>query len=55
MNKLKLGGKSYAPGPEHPFFVYNKGLCEFVDLSDKLQASAVRIYDYDKRSCHIYV
>ena len=25
-------------GPDHPFFAYNKGLCEFVDLSDRLQA-----------------
>ena len=41
VNKLKLGGKSYAPGPDHPLFVYNKGLCEFVDLSDKLQASTL--------------
>ena len=40
VNKLKLGGK-FAPGPDHPFFVHNKGLCEFVDLSDKLQASQV--------------
>ena len=42
MNKFKLGGKSYAPGPEHPFYPFNKGLCEFVDLSDKLQASTHR-------------
>ncbi len=38
VNKLRLGGKSYAPTEDHPFYPFNKELCELVDLTDKLQA-----------------
>jgi hypothetical protein len=37
VNKLKLGGKSYAPTSDHALYPYNKELTEFLDLTDKLQ------------------
>ena len=37
MQKLKLGGKSYAPSSDHPFHPYNKELQEFIDFMEKVQ------------------
>lgn len=37
VQKLKLGGKSYAPSSDHPFHPYNKELQEFIDFMEKLQ------------------
>ncbi len=37
VQKVHLGGKSYAPTNEHPFNPYFKELSEFVDLMSKLQ------------------
>eukprot|EP00095_Tigriopus_kingsejongensis_P011999 maker-scaffold266_size231069-snap-gene-1.23 protein:Tk11999 transcript:maker-scaffold266_size231069-snap-gene-1.23-mRNA-1 annotation:"hypothetical protein BRAFLDRAFT_88535" len=38
VGKLKLGGKSYAPTPDHPFYAWNKELSDFEALMDKLQS-----------------
>ena len=38
MQKLKLGGKSYAPTEEHDLYPYNKNLEEFLDFMDKLHS-----------------
>lgn len=34
--KLKLGGKSYAPKDDHPLMPYSKEIAEFIELMDKL-------------------
>ena len=36
MQKVKLGGKSYAPSENHPFAPYSPAFCQFVELMDKL-------------------
>ena len=36
VQKMKLGGKSYAPTLNHPFMPFNKELTEFADLMSKL-------------------
>ena len=41
VNKVRLGGKSYAPTADHPFSVYNKQLGELVDFVDRLQSRLV--------------
>ena len=37
VRRLRLGGKSYAPTAKHPLAEFNKELCEFVTLWDKIQ------------------
>ena len=36
MQKLKLGGKSYAPTSEHPLTPYSKALTDLVDFVERL-------------------
>eukprot|EP00094_Tigriopus_californicus_P003848 TCALIF_03704-PA protein Name:"Similar to parpbp PCNA-interacting partner (Xenopus tropicalis)" AED:0.06 eAED:0.06 QI:0/0.75/0.6/1/1/1/5/0/645 len=43
VGKLKLGGKSYAPCTDHPFYPYNKELCQFESLMDKLHSMVEEI------------
>jgi hypothetical protein len=35
--KIRLGGKGYAPDPNHPLLQFVKGFGEFVDLMQRLQ------------------
>ena len=48
VQKLNLGGKSYAPGTDHPFMPFNKELKEFVDLIGKLYMKLEDEADFEK-------
>ena len=43
VQRIELGGKSYAPSADHPFIPYNREFCQFVETANKNKSSALMV------------